>query len=57
LFDLRRLETIYTIDDHILPNYCDSNITISTDRKFFAIGSTKGDIFIFNLASGEVLLI
>jgi len=54
LFDLRKLQPIYTIGDSKIPHYCESNISISTDKKYFSIGSTKGEIYAFNIQQGEL---
>jgi hypothetical protein len=48
------METIYTIDDSILPHYCESSISVSSDKKYISIGSTKGEIYIINRATGQV---
>jgi WD40 repeat protein len=55
LFDLRKMETVYTLTDENIPQYCESSISISSDKKYFTVGSTKGQIFIFNAATGKVL--
>ena len=49
------MQEIYTINDNQLNNYCESNISISSDKKYFACGSSKGEIYIFNLQSGKVI--
>jgi WD40 repeat protein len=56
LFDLRKMETIYTLNDENIPHYCESNLSVSTDKKYFAIGSNKGEIYVFNLATGKVIV-
>lgn len=48
------METIYTLNDQLLPQYCESSISVSSDKKYFAVGSTKGQIFVFNTQSGKV---
>jgi hypothetical protein len=48
------METVYVLNDEIIPHYCESNISISTDKKYFALGSTKGEIYVFNLSTGKV---
>jgi len=52
--DLRKLKTIYTIDSDILKNGYDSGISVSSDRNLFTVGSSKGEIYIFDLKSGKV---
>ena len=54
LYDFRKMQDLYVINDSQLNNYCESNITISSDRKYFACGSSKGEIYIFNLLTGKV---
>ena len=54
LFDLRKMETIYTLNDELIPQYCESNITVSSDKKYLTVGSNKGQIFIFNVATGKL---
>jgi len=55
-FDLRKMETLYTIGSDNLKNYCESGITVSTDKKYFTVGSTKGEIYIFDVQTGKVFL-
>jgi hypothetical protein len=54
LYDFRKMENIYTIGDNIIPQYCESSISVSSDRKYFSVGSNKGQIFVFNLIDGSV---
>jgi WD40 repeat protein len=54
LFDIRKMETIYTLNEDTIPQYCESNLSVSSDKKYCAIGSTKGQIFVVNLASGKL---
>ena len=54
LFDLRKEQSIYTINESKIPQYCESSIAISPDKKYFAVGSTKGTIYIVNLNDGTV---
>ena len=54
LFDLRKEQPIYTIDDSKIPQYCESSIALSSDFKYFAVGSTKGTIYIVNLKEGTI---
>jgi WD40 repeat protein len=54
LFDLRKMETVYTITDEVLPQYCESSISVSSDKKYFAVGSTKGQVFVLNTLTGKL---
>jgi len=54
LFDLRKNQTIYTINDSKIPQYCESQISVSTDKKYFAVGSNKGNIYVINLLDGSL---
>ena len=54
LFDLRKEQPIYTINESKIPQYCESSIAVSPDKKYFAVGSTKGTIYIVNLNEGTV---
>jgi WD40 repeat protein len=54
LYDLRKENSIYVINDRIIPQYCQSSISISSDKKYFAVGSTKGTIYIVKLNDGTV---
>ena len=54
LFDLRKEQPIYTINSSKIPQYCESSIAVSPDNKYFAVGSTKGNIYIVNLNEGTV---
>lgn len=49
------MQPIYSIAEDKLSNYCESSLSISTDKKFFSVGSTKGEIYVFSLASGEII--
>jgi WD40 repeat protein len=49
------MQPIYTIAEDKLSNYCESSISISTDKKYFSVGSTKGEIYVFSLATGELV--
>ena len=46
LFDLRKEQPVYTINSSKIPQYCESSLAISPDKKYFAVGSTKGNIYI-----------
>ena len=48
---------IYTLGNEVIKNCFESNISISTDKKYFAVGSVKGEIFIFNVKTGQVIYI
>ena len=54
LYDLRKENSIYVINDRIIPQYCQSSISISSDKKYFAVGSSKGTIYIVKLNDGTV---
>ena len=54
LYDLRKEQPIYTITSNKIPQYCESSIALSPDKKYFAVGSTKGTIYIVNLNEGSV---
>jgi Ca2+/Na+ antiporter len=54
LFDLRKEQPIYTINSSKIPQYCESSIGVSPDKKYFAVGSTKGTIYVVNLNEGSV---
>ena len=54
LFDLRKNQAIYTVNDSKIPQYCESQISVSTDKKYFAVGSTKGNIYVINLLDGSL---
>lgn len=48
------MNVVYSLDENIIPQYCESNISVSSDKKYFAVGSTKGIVYIFNLQTGKV---
>ena len=54
LFDLRKEQPVYTINSSKIPQYCESSLAISPDKKYFAVGSTKGNIYVVNLNDGNV---
>ena len=54
LFDIRKGEALYTIDKNKIDECCESCITISPDKKYFAVGSNKGMIYIVNMADGSI---
>ena len=54
MIDFRKMEVLYEINEGTLPNYCDSNISLSSDKKYFAVGSNKGNIYIINTQTGKV---
>jgi len=56
LFDLRKMETIYTVNDNTLHQYCESSVSLSSDKKYIAIGSNKGQIYVLNTKTGKVEL-
>jgi WD40 repeat protein len=49
------MQPIYSIAEDKLSNYCESSLSISTDKKYFSVGSTKGEIYVFSLATGELV--
>ena len=56
LFDLRKeTKPVYTIDNKVIKEFCNSNISVSDNMKFFTVGSQLGNIFIFNLDNGEII--
>lgn len=46
---------IYTIAEDKLSNYCESSLSVSTDKKYFSIGSTRGEVYVFSLSNGELV--
>lgn len=54
LFDIRKNQEIYSLGSDKIAQYCESSIGISSDRKYFAVGSTKGTIYIVNLLDGSI---
>jgi WD40 repeat protein len=54
LYDLRKENAVYVINDRIIPQYCQSSISISSDKKYFAVGSSKGTIYIVKLNDGTI---
>ena len=54
LFDLRKEQPIYIVTDKVLNQHCESSIALSPDKKYFAVGSTKGTIYILNLSNGKL---
>ena len=54
LFDIRKEQAIFTLTSSKIPQYCESSIAVSPDKKYCAIGSTKGSISIINLTDGNV---
>ena len=54
LFDIRKGEALYTIDKNKIDECCESCITISPDKKYFAVGSNKGMIYIVNMSDGNI---
>ena len=53
-YDLRKEQTIFTLNSSQMPQYCESSIAVSPDKKYCAIGSTKGSIYIINLNEGII---
>ena len=54
LFDIRKEKEIYTINKNKLNEICESNISISPKKDFFAVGSKEGNLYIINLNKGEI---
>lgn len=54
LFDIRKMDTVYTVGEKTLSQYCESSISVSSDKKYFAIGSTKGQIYVCNFLDGTL---
>ena len=52
--DIRKNEPIYTVGDKVLEQACVSSISISSDKKYFAVGSHKGNIYICKMVDGTV---
>lgn len=50
------MEVLYSLDENSIPQYSESNISVSSDKNYFAIGSTKGTIYVFNTMTGKVTL-
>lgn len=48
------METIYTLNEENLSQYCESSISVSSDKKYFSVGSVKGQVFVFNLQTGKL---
>ena len=55
LFDIRNEKEIYTINDSKIKDICESNITISPDKNYFAVGSKEGNVYIININKGEIV--
>ena len=54
LFDIRKEEPIYTIDESVISECCESPIAISSNKKYFAIGGNEGTIYIININDGSI---
>lgn len=54
LFDLRKEEPIYTIDDNIIKDCNRSPISVSSNKKYFVVGNNNGTIYIMNLNEGNI---
>ena len=54
LFDIRKGEPIYTIDDNIIKDFSRSSISVSSNKKYFVVGSNNGIIYIMNLNEGTI---
>lgn len=51
----KETKPVYTIDNKVIKEFCNSNISVSDNMKFFTVGSQLGNIFIFNLDNGEII--
>jgi hypothetical protein len=49
------MQTLYTLSDNEIPQYCESSISLSSDKKYIAVGSTKGQIYVINRIQGNVI--
>lgn len=54
LFDIRKMETVYTVTDKTVKQYCGSSISVSSDKKYFTVGSHNGYIYVLNLNDGSI---
>jgi WD40 repeat protein len=54
LFDIRKGEPIYTIDDNIIKDFSRSTISVSSNKKYFVVGINNGIIYIMNLKEGTI---
>ena len=54
LFDIRKEQPIFSLNSNKIAQYCESSIAVSPDKKYCAIGSTKGSIYIINLNDGNI---
>ena len=54
LFDIRKEEDIFKLDKNQIPQFCESNICLSPDKKYFAVASNQGIVYIINLKEGKV---
>lgn len=48
------MSVVYSLDENSIPQFCESNISVSSDKKYFVVGSTKGTIYVFNVMTGKV---
>lgn len=54
LFDIKKGQAIYTIDESIIPDIKESSITICPDKQSFAVGNGSGFIYIVNINDGKI---
>lgn len=54
LFDIRKGDPIYTIDDYIIKDFSRSPISVSSNKKYFVMGNNNGIIYIMNLNEGTI---
>jgi len=55
LYDIKKQQDTFDLDENIIPEICEASIGVSPDKKFFALGSQKGIIYIVNLNDGNVV--
>ena len=54
LFDIRKENIVYTINEDKIKDICESNIAISPDNNHFAVGSNEGNVYIINTNNGDI---
>ena len=50
----KKKAVIYTVNDSKISQFCESQISVSTDKKYFAVGSIKDNIYVINLLDGSL---
>lgn len=38
-----------------IPHYCECPLTLTLDKKYFATGSTSGEVYVFDTENGKLL--